>query len=386
MGTWMISKSKTATILMGAVCLAASGIASAEWTKSFAVEWIETASYYGADSGVIEPGTDCPKGSNPEPDWVEVLVNGGYTRKEAEWIRNPANPDRSPVTGNRNMALRGKDFANVYREPWTYPDPGLLPMEGDLAEGINLDGDSSTGFTSLTGEQGIDNNFYRALGCWKTYRGPERLSSGGQTVNNSMRNGSWTMLIVLEGEGDDPMNDENVRVGLYQSDDSLIKTGNAKAIARDYTFVIKPHERYGGIFEASIKNGRVVSDSPIQMTMRDPSPGSVRSGVVIEKAQIDFTLQEDGTLEGYIGGYREWAPVYMAWGGFGQVNEVLTWIDLPAAWYALERNADYSLEGSDKKNTHISFALRVNAIPAFVMTPDATKVASVQSYKYIASE
>lgn len=71
----------------------------------------------------------------------------------------------------------------------------------------------------------------------------------------------------------------------------------------------------------------------------------------------------------------------MAWGGFGQVNEVLTWIDLPAAWCALERNADYSADGSSEEKTHMSFALRVDAIPAFVMIPDAKKVAGVQSFK-----
>jgi len=57
-------------------------------------------------------------------------------------------------------------------------------------------------------------------------------------------------------------------------------------------------------------------------------------------------------------------------------------VQLPAVYYALRRNADYSPPGHRGVKTHISFALRIDALPAFVMTPDASKtVASVESYK-----
>ena len=38
---------------------------SAKWTKTYVVEWNEPAMYYGAKTGVIDPGTDCPNGTNP---------------------------------------------------------------------------------------------------------------------------------------------------------------------------------------------------------------------------------------------------------------------------------------------------------------------------------
>jgi hypothetical protein len=46
--------------MLGAPC-----IAMAEWTKTYVIEWNEPAMYYGAKTGVIDPGTDCPQGSNP---------------------------------------------------------------------------------------------------------------------------------------------------------------------------------------------------------------------------------------------------------------------------------------------------------------------------------
>ena len=363
------------------VALAAPHAALAAWTKTYVIEWNEPAMYYGAKSGVVDAGTDCPQGTNPEVDWIKVLVAAGYTEEEAKWLRNPANPTRSPVHGQNQMAFRGKNRANVYVNPESTPDPGLVGVTGEIAEGIDLDGSKKTGFTSPDGEKGIDNNFYKTLGCWKTYRGPQRLSSGALQFNDSMRNGGWSTVIVVAGEGADPMNDPNVTVGFYVSDDKMVKDGNGN-IARDYTFAIKPHAKYEAIFPAQSKNGVITSTKAVEGMLRDPA---YLRDLELLKAQIKLTIKPDGSLTGYVGGYRPWEPVYRAWvDARGPVIEALTWVQLPGVWYALKRNADFSPTGKGPK-THISYALRVDAIPAYVMTPDAsTQVASVQSYKSLA--
>ena len=349
------------------------------------IEWNEPASYYGAPTGVIDPGTDCPKGTNPEPNWVQMLINAGYTKEQAEWIRNPANPERSAVSGNPKMAFRGKNFANVYKDPESYPDPGIYEVEGTIGEGIDLDGKAKTGFTSPKGEKGIDNEFYRALGCWKTFRGRRASRAARRQSTTRCAMARWTMLIVVHGKGNDPMNDDKVTVGFYKSGDKMVKSGDGK-IVEDYTFAIQPNAKYEGIFPAKVKNGRIISTAPIDMMMRDPSPGAVRTGLEILRAQIDFTMKPDGSLKGYLGGYRPWAPVYFGWAGFGQVNEVLTWIDLPAVWYAMKRHADFSPTGPRGEKTHISFALRVDALPAYVTIPDGSMLVSdVRSYKQMAA-
>jgi hypothetical protein len=376
--------------VVSAMALAALALAGGEsesgkpvkWTRAYAIEWNEPAMYYGAKTGVIEPGTDCPNGVNPEQNWVKVLMDAGYTKAEAEWLRNPANPSRSPVHGQNQMAFRGKDRANVYTNPTSTPDPGLGPMTGTIAEGINLDGDESTGFTSPTGEKGIDNNFYKAVGCWKTYRGPRRMSSGAQQFNDSMRNGGWTAVIVVSGEGSNPMNDDKVTVGVYSSTDALVKDGLGN-IARDYSFRVAPNAKFEGIFRARTSNGRIVSTSPVDFKMRDPS---YSRELELLRARVDLEMKADGSLVGYIGGYRPWKIVYKGWvDARGPVIEALTWVQLPAVYYALERNADFSPTGPGGDKTHISFALRVEAVPAFVMTPDGTKqVSSIDSYKALA--
>ncbi|HVY89434.1 MAG TPA: hypothetical protein VG942_11230 [Hyphomonadaceae bacterium] len=371
-------------LTFGALSVAAIALAcgsAAAWTRTYAIEWNEPAMYYGAKTGVIDPGADCPDGSNHEPDWVQELIKAGYTPAEAKWLRDPANPSRSPVHGQNQMAFRGKDRANVYMNPTSTPESGVFKLvSGKIAEGINLDGDEKTGFISPTGEKGIDNAFYKTLGCWKTYRGPQRLSSGALTFNDSMREGAWTIVIVVSGKGADPMNDSDVDVGFYMSGDKLVKDGKGD-IAHDYTFRIRPDAKYEALFKAKTAKGRIVTTMPTDKIMlRDPS---YSRDLELLKAQVSLQMNPDGTLKGYVGGYRPWLPVYQGWvGARGPVIEALTWVRLPDVYYALRRNADYSPAGAGGEKTHISFALRVEAVPAFVMTPDASKeVAAVESYK-----
>jgi hypothetical protein len=370
-------KKRLIAVAVGSIAI--SGPAFAAWTKTYVIEWNEPAMYYGAKTGVIDPGTDCPNGTNPEIDWIKVLMDAGYTREEAQWLRNPANPTRSPVHGQNQMAFRGKDRANVYVHPETAPDTGLVGVTGVIAEGVDLDGNKKNGFTSPSGEKGIDNNFYKTLGCWKTYRGPRRLSSGALQFNDSMRNGGWTTVIVVSGKGNDPMNDKDVKVGFYLSGDKMVKDGNGE-IARDYTFRIKPHAKYEAIFPARTVKGRIVSTAPADVAMRDPA---YTRDLELLRARVDLEMKADGSLTGYVGGYRPWKPVYEGWvNARGPVIEALTWVRLPDVYYALKRNADYSPDGPKGEKTHISYALRVDAIPAYVAIPDGEKVAeAVVSYK-----
>ncbi len=370
-----------------ALALGGAGVAHAEWSRTYVVEWYEAAMYYGADEGVIDPGTDCPAGTNGEPDWTKVMLEAGYSAQETRWLLDPTHPFRPEghsTSGQNQMAFRGKDRANVYSQPWLAPDPVLTGVSGSIGEGFDLDGDPDNGFTSPDGSMsGIDNQFYRTLGCWLTYRGPHRQSQHALSKNDEMREGAWTVAIVVSGEGDDPLNDDNVRIGFYNSEDALVKDGNGD-IARDYTFVIAPDQRFEAIFDARTVNGVIeTTRAADEVWLREAS--YVRELQLLE-AQVRLEMKPDGTLSGHVGGYRPWFDIYKGWiDARGAVIEKLTWIELPGVYYALERNADFSPDGAGGEKTHISFAMRLDAAPAFVMTPGAAELATeVVSYKSIA--
>lgn len=371
------------TALVVGLALGVTGTAAAQWTKTYVIEWYEPAHYYGAKEGVVDPGTDCPKGSNPEPDWVSVLTRAGYTKQEAQWLRDPSHPFRVPNHGQNQMAFRGKDRANVYVFPESTPDPGLTGVSGKIGEGLDLDGDASNGFISPEGETGVDNEFYRTIGCWKYFRGPPRQAVNGQSRNDEMREGLWTVVVVVSGEGADPMNDPNVKVGFYNSKDPMVKDGMG-AIARRYTFRIAPDAKFEAILEAKTINGVIVSSRPApEVWIRDPS---YARELQLLQAQLKLKMQADGSLSGILAGYRPWQRFYQGMvEARGSVIEQLYWIELPGLYRALKRNADYSPSGPGGEKTHISFALRIEAIAAYVMTPDAkTQVTTVGSYKALA--
>jgi hypothetical protein len=380
MANWSARLPATAAISLGATAPAA-----AEWTKTYVIEWYEPAMYYGGGEGggVTDPGSDCPAGANPEPDWIKILVEAGYTPEEAKWLRDPSHPFRIPNHGQNQMAFRGKDRANVYVNPESTPDPGLTPVSGKIGEGLDLDGDKANGFTSPQGERGIDNEFYRTLGCWMTYRGPPRQSNTSMNRNDEMREGGWTIAVVVAGEGQDPLNDPSVKVGFYAAQDPLVKDGNGD-VARDYTFRIKPDAKFEGLFEARTVNGVIETKTPSEeIWIRDPS---YTRELQLLKAQLKLEMKADGSLKGLLAGYRPWFPIYRGWvEARGSVIEQLTWVQLPGVWNALKRSADYSPTGPGGERTHISFAMRIDAIPAHVMAPDAKQpVTDVVSYKAIA--
>lgn len=347
------------------------------WTRTYVIEWYEGANYYGGKTGTIEPGSDCPKGSAPSPDWVKVLVDAGYSEKEAKWLRDPANPTREPNNGQPMMAFRGANRQNVYDYPTTTPEAGIPPVAGNIALGFNLDGDTKTGFVSPTGEKGIDHAFYKALGCLRGNRGPARLSERGKGANDSMREGAWTVVIVVSGQGNDPANDPHVRVGIYSSPDKIVRDG-AGNVAHDYTFRIKPDTKLHAIFDGATRKGVLTARAADAVRMRGPDSSELK----LAKAQLRFEMKADGSLTGMIGGYRPWRPVYeAAVNARGPVAETLGWLRLPDMYYALQRYADYSPTGPGGEKTYISYNMRVDAVPAYVMLPDASgTVKQVQAF------
>jgi hypothetical protein len=283
------------------------------------------------------------------------------------------------------MAFRGKNRANVYIEPTSTPEVGLAPVEGQIGEGINLDDDPKTGFTSPTGEHGIDNNFYRALGCWKNYRGATRTSFNAMGLNEAMRSGAWTGLIVVTGQGKDPMNDRNVKVGIYASQDKIVMNGLGD-VNPDFSFRIRPDQKQEGIFNGRSVNGRITTAATPEIYLHDTEVFNIAGGIrQLLRARADLQMTPSGALEGFIGGYIPWMDVYNIYAHTGPPTESLGWARVPDIYYALRRYADYSPTGPKGEKSHISYAVRVSAKPAYVMKPNGAELqTTVVSYKSIA--
>lgn len=355
-----------ASVLLPTIALLAMSSTSAfaaSWQKGFVIEWYEPAFYYGSDEGISAPGTDCPAGTISEMDWRKVLKTSYRSEADVDTILDPENPQRARVGG-----IRGPNKENVYQFPWSIPDPGLQSVSGEQAYGFNLDGNKKSGFTGLDGEQGIDNTYYKAIGCLKAWRGPTKEGHHAKYVNDGMHNGRFTLLMLVTGTGKDWRNDDDVRVGFYLAKDKIVMDALGK-VAQDYTFRINPNPKFESIVSARTINGVIETVQAVELKTRslDGLP------LIFKEGQFKFKIAENGDLLGFIGGYRSIDSYFREWAAGGAIFELTMHINIPAYWYALQRHADGGYDENTGRYTSISTAYRFYARPAIIVSPNANE-------------
>lgn len=363
---------RPAALALGIGLAALGGQAQAgSWSKSFVVDWLEPAFYYGGPANdLLAPGSDCKAGTAIRPDLMKVLLT--------PW-RDPAvipfyEDAESHAELLRILRFRGPNFEDVWANPTLAPDyGGLPPVDGNLSYGFNLDGRvKSTDFKTPEGGAGIDNNYYRAAGCWVSYRAPAYQGERPLSNNGHMRDGMYTILVVISGEKD-PNNDDNATLAIYASKDRIIKDANSQ-VAPDASFAVDPSLRHQSLLKVRVKNGVVETTAPQEIRIRDEAwNNSSPDQLQLTGGHLRFKINADGGFEGYFGGYREWKVLYRRQAVTGRDTETLRGIDLPSFYYALERHADADPDPATGKNRRISTAYRLRAVPAYVLTPDSSK-------------
>ena len=353
-------------------CSLVVGAASAEpWRRGYVIEWIEQAAHFGGKGLLTEPGTDCPKGTEPEMDLTKSLVTPYRTPEQVKTVLDLEITEK-PENLFQAMTKRGLNGENIYKELKAAPDPGMFEMEGKIAEGFDLDGDKRTGFTSPAGAKGIDNNFYTAWGCWEAFRGPPRLSAGALYHNDEMLNGKFTVLFLLSGNKS-PQNDDDVTFGIYTSKDKLVKDAKG-GVASDYSFRIANDKAYTSILKAKITKGVLELTEPQDIRTRE---ASFLASLTLYDGHARFNLKPDGTIEGMLGGYKPIQEAITTWTIAGPNVELVTHVNLSAAYYAIERHADARPDPKTGQNTAISTAVRFWGVPAFMVNTEGSALAEV---------
>lgn len=358
-----------------ALVVCAGEAQAAPWSKAFVVDWLEPAFFHdGPENDNIAPGADCPAGTAIRPSWEKALKTPWRDDKQIAYYLDAEHASEL----KRVIRFRGPNYEDVWANPTLAPDlGGLPPVSGDVGYGFNLDGKvKPTDFTTPDGVEGVDNNYYRAAGCWVSYRGPAYHSQRGVGINGYMRDGLYTIVVVMSGNKD-PMNDDDVTIGFYQSKDRIVKDANGQ-VARDVSFAIKPTTRTQSILRAKITNGVVETTSPQEIKMHDEGWNSaIPDQLEMTEGQLRLQIKPDGGFEGYFGGYRDWKIMYKRQAVPARDTETLQGIDLPSFYYQLERFADGDPDPQTGKNRRISTAYRIRAVPAFVLTPDYSHTVDV---------
>ena len=283
---------------------------------------------------------------------------------------------------------------NACATPETFkPDPGYrtVKVRDIKAYGIDLDGQNSRAkgkpapgtcahddLVGMNGERGIDNQFYRLVGCTKSYQ-----STGpANTWTIEMHTGSWGILITLAGV-DDIRNDDSVEVVFAANADPIELSPNREPLA-NATYAMQQDPRFRGKTRGRIKEGVLTTD-PVDVRVHKIT-NSIYLERILTEARAQMTLSKDGVLEGYLAGYTPVEDLYNFEYGFrngknakgepanpratiGSANGragTLTYT-CNGVYHAMHELADGQPDPKTGKCTSISTQYRIKAIPAFVV-------------------
>src|SRR3546814_8015758 len=124
---------------------------------------------------------------------------------------------------------------------------GTDSAAADVPDGASCPHDN---FSGIDGQSGIDNQFYRVVGCSHSFQ-PHGSSNGYAT---EMLTGSWGILITLSGV-DDIRNDDDVEVGFFANADP-IQLSPLRAPLYYGTYAIEPDPSFRAKAHGRIKEER----------------------------------------------------------------------------------------------------------------------------------
>jgi hypothetical protein len=274
---------------------------------------------------------------------------------------------------------RGPDCENVLVAPESTTDP--LPyrsVQGSKSYGANLDGTPDGRETATTcahekfvhpdGTQGIDNQYYRLMGCQKSF---QRTNLFGPDVAKDTAARfialSRTLRTVLQiQEIDDERNDEQVKVVIYRGKDRLAVDAQNRAIPWQSQRIdtnTRPQHLRGRIVD-----GELITE-PADVTWHAVSfHGHAQRPILIRGAQFRLRLNEAGA-EGVRTGYVDvasWWRVRRATvlaGSFAGDSP-------PSLYAALHRLADGYKDPQTGACTALSSAMKLEFVRAYVRHPN----------------
>lgn len=357
---------------LGTIALSAPGLAAPERSgtdRGFVV----TSFYYANNDGGPEA---CPEGLTVSSR--DMYLAGLPPAERAEMSK--VDKELSLYA----ISIRSKDGKNLCTNPTLVPDPHMRTVQGGTAFGINLDGTvdghataNSCGhekFSSPSGVSGVDNQFYRVMGCVPGYR-PKGIDE--QYKAAAYRSGEYTVLINVMGLKPGA-SDGDVTVGIYSSANPVPFAGSGTPIA-NASLTVHPNPRFRAVAHGRIADGILTTD-PVDLSLYHTVGRP--SEIALKGARLRLELQPDGRANGYLAGYQDVEFLFRHQFDLGapeasdQTRLIVagaaaaeSGYDCPSVMYALKRLADGYPDKSSGQCTAISSAFRIEAVPAFVVPP-----------------
>jgi hypothetical protein len=273
------------------------------------------------------------------------------------------------------------------------PDPNFKTVTGKNvpADGIDLDGQDSRingkaapntcpheDFRGMNGERGIDNQFFRLVGCSKSWQ-----STGlSNQYEIEMYTGAWGILITLKG-AQDPRNAKDVEVGIYANADPIQLSPTREALP-NATYAMDQDPRFRATTHGRIVNGVLTTD-PVDVRFHVVT-NSIHLERPLQAARLQVTLTPDGGMDGVLAGYTQVEELYDFQYGFRNGKDAkgnpaplqlragssigqaaVLGHTCQGAYYAMKQLADGQRDPKTGQCSALSTQYRIKAIPAFVV-------------------
>ena len=359
--------------LLATGLLLAGPAGAAEQSKSFVVSWF-TAANYSQDG-------DCD-GANSNIDGIyrgAIKMLGVSPAEEerlfAKYEGTTGGPEAGAIIINR-ARINGK-AVNAYANPMAAPDPKQFTVKSKLALGFNLDGKVGPNDfeEALTHEKGIDNQFFRAVGCNTGMRAyyPERPLAGGHFQWDNIRLTQPAWLVTIKGA--DLSKDGPVTVIF----DRALEATQWDALSQtraNMTYRVDADPRSHNEFKAVLKDRVITTPEPGSFHMMS-DPYYVQT-FRFRDARLRLTLLPNGNLDGLVGGYIPWIDLYQGLAVSGLQLECCMGVDFIGMFHTMRRLADAYPDPKTGENTHISATYRVEAVPAYTVPAELTAASAAR--------
>jgi hypothetical protein len=159
--------------------------------------------------------------------------------------------------------------------------------------------DSPISFTDPdTGEKGIKNQYYRTLGCIRSFRAPPPAHPTlAQAQWDVLRDEMPAWLIEISGMTD-PMNSDNVTVTISRGVDHVSRDATG-AVRSDMSFKVDPDPRTHNVLHGSIKDGVLTTErGAISVIVADPF---LIPEFNWKQARLKLKMKPDGSLKRHPG-------------------------------------------------------------------------------------
>jgi hypothetical protein len=307
-----------------------------------------------------EAREECPEGFNIGPrEQFDALYpeQAGVQRTELD----------------TRLASEGRRFhRDTTEDPFPFHD-----AQGTHAYGVNLDGEvGAEDFLGPDGEEGVDNQLQRALGCIPIYRGPD--GAFYHFSNLFMYGNAYNRWMFEVTDVDDLENDADVTVTFYRGLDDLVTDASGTGFVPGGTQRVDA--RWGQSFIQQVAgriDGGVLTTEPTARTKFPWSFPGIGGGFhIFRDFQLRLALTPE-TAQGVLAGYvdveqfnhrlnRNWTTHHQSYGA----------LSAGSLYRAMKRLADGHPDPETGANTAISSAVNVNFHQVYILRPDDALIAS----------